>query len=69
MSAEVPKLHHRLSLGPPAALGDRPPAEMVILIADPALFVAPRTSSPQGDERSVASRSMAFEAVHRFEFV
>ena len=69
MSAEVPKLHRRLSLGDPAIAGDRPPAQVVVVIADPVAFLLPPSSSPAPDAPTPDDRSMAFEAVGRFEYV
>ena len=69
MSAEVPKLQHRFSLAAPGAFGDRPPAEAVVVFADPALlFPLPPLPSAPG-ELSLDDRAMAFKAWHRFEYV
>jgi hypothetical protein len=69
VSAEVPKLQHRLSLAAPGACGDRPPAEAVVVLADPALLslLTPLPSVPGGI--SLDDRAMAFKAWHRFEYV
>jgi hypothetical protein len=68
VSAEVPKLQHRFSLGDPAIAGDRPPAEVIVVLADPAAFLPPQSSSRPAVS-TLNDHSMAFEAVGRFEYV
>jgi hypothetical protein len=68
VSAEVPKLRHRLSLGDPSC-GDRPPTEVVVVLADPAVLRPVRSFSTEPDPLRLDDRAMAFEAVHRFEYV
>ena len=68
MSAEVPKLHHRLALEDPSC-GDRPPTEMVVLFADPVVLRQVRSFSTEPDPIRLDDHAMAFEAVHRFEYV
>ena len=69
MSAEVPKLHRRLSLGDPVGCGDRPPAEVLVVLPEPVAPLPPRSRSSTGAELPISDRSMAFHAVHRFEYV
>lgn len=71
MSAEILKLHRRLPLGETECFGDRPPAEVLVVLADPAALL-PHPSLPRGDERCaplIDDCSMAFHAAHRFEYV
>jgi hypothetical protein len=69
MSAEVPKLHHRLSLEVPGGPGDRPPIEVLVKIADPLAFRPRSSSSTTNGERAFDYRSIAFPAVCSFDFV
>jgi hypothetical protein len=69
MSAEVPKLHHRLLLEDPSAFGDRPPVEAVVLLADPAALHVLTPSSYIDGEPALDERSIAFPALSRFDFV
>jgi hypothetical protein len=69
MSAEVPKLHRRLPLGDPGFCGDRPPAEVVVVLADPAMLLPPPPVPSTAAEPFIDDRSMAFPALHRFEYV
>jgi hypothetical protein len=69
VSAEVPKLQHRLLLADPDAFGDRPPAEVIVVLPDPAVirrlrFFAAEPAPPRRDDRA-----MAFKPWHRFEYV
>jgi hypothetical protein len=69
VSAEVPKLHHRLSLGDPAITGDRP-AEVIVLLADPAAFLAPpRPAASVPRDPAPDERAMAFPGRGRFDYV
>jgi hypothetical protein len=69
MSAEVPKLHRRLPLGDPYFNGDRPPAEVVVVLADPA--VLPPSPARRKTDRALPldDHAMAFPALSRFDFV
>lgn len=70
MSAEVPKLHRRVPLGDAAVAGDRPPAQVVVVIADPAAFLTPpRPAASVLGGPALDERLMAFEALSRFEYV
>jgi hypothetical protein len=69
MSAEVPKLHCHLPLGDPGSFGDRPPAQVVVVLADPAVLLPHPSLSPIAPELPIDDRSMAFPAEHRFEYV
>jgi hypothetical protein len=70
MSAEVPKLHRRVPLGDAAVAGDRPPAQAVIVIADPVAFLAPpRRKAEVRGAPALDERAMAFEAWSRFDYV
>jgi hypothetical protein len=72
MSAEVPKVYRRVSLGDAAIAGDRPPAQAVVVIADPVAFLAPRrpgTKVAGGPNVEPDDPSIAFEALSRFEYV
>jgi hypothetical protein len=69
VSAEVPKLHRRLPLGEAACFGDRPPAEALVVLADPAGLLPLPYLAPVSGESAVDDRAMAFQAVHRFEYV
>jgi hypothetical protein len=68
VSAEVPKLKHRLLLADPDAFGGRPPAEVIVVLPDPAVlrrlrFFAAEPAPPPVD------RAMDFKPWHRFEYV
>ena len=69
MSAEVPKLHHRLLLEDPAAFTDRPPVEAVVLLADPAAAPAASPAWYLRLDRPRYERSIAFPALGRFDYV
>lgn len=71
MSAEVPKLHRRLPLGEAECFGDRPPAEVVVILSDPATLLPHPSLSPGDDRRAplIDDCTMAFHAAHRFEYV
>lgn len=72
MSAEVPKLHRRLPLGEVEFFGDRPPAEVLVVLADPAMRLPYPSLALVGDERAappIDDHSMAFPALHRYEYV
>lgn len=69
MSAEVPKLHRRLPLGDPEFFGDRPPAEVEVTLADPAILLPSSSVKPPGAPPLLDDRAMAFPALHRFEYV
>jgi hypothetical protein len=69
VSAEVPKLQHRLALGAPEPFSDRPPAEVLVVLADPAAFLPPPPVAPVPGEPSLDERAMAFKAWHRLEYV
>lgn len=72
MSAEVPKLHRRLQLGEVEFFGDRPPAEVDVVLSDPAVRL-PYPSLSLVEERRrgplIDDQSMAFPALHRYEYV
>jgi hypothetical protein len=69
VSAEVPKLQHRLALENSDPFEDRPPAEVVVMLADPAAL-SPLLRPPLAPaEPSLDDREMAFKAWHRFEYV
>ncbi len=69
MSAEVPKLHRRLPLEDSGAFSGRPPVEVVVVLAEAEAFLPTPSSSPASRQFSFDDRTMAFPAVHRFEFV
>lgn len=71
MSAEIPKLHRRVPLGDPGSFGDRPPAQVVVVLDDPARLLPHPSLSPDDDRRGllIDDCSMAFHAAHRFEYV
>ena len=69
MSAEIPKLHRRLPLGAPGAFGDRPPAEAIVVLADPAVPRALSTSPPSSGEPACVERWEAFPVLSRFDIV
>lgn len=69
MSAEVPKLHHRIPLGEPGPVGDRPPAEVIVLLVDPAAVHSLPPATYMGGDPSFDQRSIAFGALGRFEYV
>jgi hypothetical protein len=69
MSAEVPKLQRRLPLGDAACFGDRPPAEMVVVLAEAvALGVRPYLPVTAG-KTAIDHSAIAFPAKSRFEYV
>lgn len=69
MSAEVPKLHRRLPLGEPEFFGERPPAEVEVTLADPAILLPPPPETSATAQPPIDDRAMAFPALHRFEYV
>jgi len=69
VSAEVPKLYRRLPLEDKGAFKGRPPVEVVVLLTDPVASLPTPSSSPVDDKPSFDDRTIAFPAVHRFEFV
>ncbi|HKZ12783.1 MAG TPA: hypothetical protein VJL81_02950 [Solirubrobacterales bacterium] len=72
MSAEVPKLHRRLPLGEIEHFGDRPPAEVLVVLSDPAGRLPFPSLASVGDERNaphIDDCTIAFPALHRFEYV
>lgn len=72
MSAEVPKLHRRLPLGEVEFFGDRPPAEVDVVLSDPAMRLPYPSLTLVPDERRKApidDRAMAFPALSRYEYV
>jgi hypothetical protein len=42
---------------------------VLVVLADPAAFLPPPSLSPQSAFSSVDDRTIAFPAVHRYEFV
>ncbi len=69
MSAEIPTLHRRLPLGDAAIAGDRPPAEVIVVIADPIAFLTPPRPDSVPGAPPLDDRSIAFEALSRFEYL
>ena len=69
MSAEIPKHQHRLALEDPAGVGDRPPAEVIVVLPDSAVLRPLRSLSSESAQPRLDDDAMAFKAWHRFEYV